>query len=40
MLLFLLAVVMMERAGSPAVTSSGNEPQAPSYSTNWEVVDD
>jgi hypothetical protein len=34
MLLFLLAVVAMERAGSPEVTSEENETRATSYSTN------
>jgi hypothetical protein len=34
MLLFLLAVVAIERAGSPVVTSEENETRATSYSTN------
>ena len=40
MLLFLLAVVTMERAGSPVVTGGENETRLSSYSMNWEAKDD
>jgi len=40
MLLFLLAVVAIERAGSPVVASGENETRSAPYSTNWEAKDD
>ncbi|MEJ2263716.1 MAG: hypothetical protein P8X95_09740, partial [Anaerolineales bacterium] len=40
MLLFLLAVVGIERAGSPVVMNGENENRPSSYSRNWEITED
>ena len=40
MLLFLLAVVGIERAGSPVVMNGENENRPSSFSRNWEITED
>ena len=40
LLLFLIAVVRIERAGSPVVMSEENENRPSSYTRNWEKIED